>query len=207
MIDKQCEFENELFRRFNEIYKIKEVINKESEFLDYVLDTSTEMQGVELLPELFSGFKQKIMIGPWVHNTGNRKVGELDYGEEADLDDNALMVRWFDSQLKDKDNGIIEEPPVRIFVMGENRWRFENEWPLARTEYVKYYLNSNGGANTLAGDGMLGTKMAKQLPELHGNRTGDEGGYFAYFSTPGLHGQTTAFFNGLIGQSVERYHT
>jgi len=62
IIDKQCEFENELFKRFNELFKIKEIINKESEFLGYVLDTSTEMQGIELMPELFLAFKQKTMI-------------------------------------------------------------------------------------------------------------------------------------------------
>lgn len=62
ILDKQCEFENELFKRFNELFKIKEIINIESEFLDYVLDTSTEMQGIELMPELFLAFKQKIMI-------------------------------------------------------------------------------------------------------------------------------------------------
>ena len=59
IIRQQVKFENELFRRFNELFKIKEIINKESEFLDYVLDTSTEMTGVELLPELFDAFKQQ----------------------------------------------------------------------------------------------------------------------------------------------------
>jgi predicted DNA-binding transcriptional regulator YafY len=62
IIDKQCGFENELFRRFNELFKIKEIIDKESEFLDYVLDTSTEMIGIELLPELFSAFKLKRIV-------------------------------------------------------------------------------------------------------------------------------------------------
>ena len=60
--DKQCEFENELFRRFNELFKIKEIIDKESEFLDYVIDTSTEVDGAKLLPELFSAFKQKRIV-------------------------------------------------------------------------------------------------------------------------------------------------
>src|SRR4030095_7930040 len=48
-----------------------------------------------------------------------------------------------------------DEPPVKIFVMGENQWRFENEWPLARTKYTNYYLQSGGKANTLHGDGVL----------------------------------------------------
>ena len=49
------------------------------------------------------------------------------------------------------------EPPVSIFVMGENRWRSEHEWPLARTHYVRWYFHSGGAANTLDGDGGLST--------------------------------------------------
>jgi putative CocE/NonD family hydrolase len=57
------------------------------------------------------------------------------------------------------DNGVAEEPPVRIFVMGINRWRFENEWPLARTDYQNYYFHSGGNANTREGDGRLETRL------------------------------------------------
>ena len=49
----------------------------------------------------------------------------------------------------------MDEAPVRIFVMGENRWRDEQEWPLARTEYTPWYLHSGGSANSLNGDGAL----------------------------------------------------
>ena len=51
---------------------------------------------------------------------------------------------------------MLEEPPVRLFVMGENRWRDENEWPLARTRYTEMFLHSGGHANSLEGDGRLG---------------------------------------------------
>jgi hypothetical protein len=104
--------------------------------------------------------KQKLLIGPWVHDEGKRKVGELDFGEEAVLDEPELMLRWFDNQLKGIDNGIVEEPPVKIFVMGENKWRFENEWPLARTIYQNYYFHSRGNANTLTGDGFLDMNLS-----------------------------------------------
>jgi len=52
----------------------------------------------------------------------------------------------------------MEEPPVRIFVMGDNVWRDENEWPLARTKYTPYYFHSEGQANTRSGDGVLSTE-------------------------------------------------
>jgi predicted acyl esterase len=54
-------------------------------------------------------------------------------------------VRWYDYWLKDIDTGILDEPPIKMFVMGINKWRFENEWPLARTEWTKFYLQPNGG--------------------------------------------------------------
>ena len=50
---------------------------------------------------------------------------------------------------------MLDEPPARIFVMGENVWREEHEWPLARTQYTDCYLHSGGKANTLNGDGVL----------------------------------------------------
>lgn len=59
-------------------------------------------------------------------------------------------LRWFDYWVKGEDNGIADEPRVKLFVMGENKWRFENEWPLARTQYTKYFLQPGGGLSTTA---------------------------------------------------------
>jgi putative CocE/NonD family hydrolase len=110
--------------------------------------------------------KQRLMIGPWVHSMGRRQVGELDFGEDAVFNSREFRLRWFDSQLRGIDNGMEGEPPVRIFVMGTNRWRYENEWPLARTEYKSYYLHSRGSANTLDGDGLLDTRPpGKEQPD------------------------------------------
>jgi putative CocE/NonD family hydrolase len=65
------------------------------------------------------------------------------------------QLRWFDYWLKGEENGVMDEPPISIFVMGDNRWRTEADWPLARTRYTPYYLHSGGAANTLSGDGTL----------------------------------------------------
>ena len=124
------------------------------------IDNFLKMTSPCITPEIRN--KQKLLIGPWVHDEGKRKVGELDFGEEAVLDEPELMLRWFDNQLKGIDNGIVEEPPVKIFVMGENKWRFENEWPLARTIYQNYYFHSRGNANTLTGDGFLDMNLSKE---------------------------------------------
>ena len=64
-------------------------------------------------------------------------------------------MRWFDYHLKGIRNGLDQEPPVRIFVMGDNVWRDEHEWPLARTRFTPVYLSSGGQANSLRGDGHL----------------------------------------------------
>jgi putative CocE/NonD family hydrolase len=66
-----------------------------------------------------------------------------------------MILDWYDRWLKDGKKKEGGEHPIRIFVMGENAWRDEKEWPLARTLYTEYYLHSEGSANTLEGDGAL----------------------------------------------------
>jgi uncharacterized protein len=104
----------------------------------------------------------KIMIGPWAHAGFAPAVGDLNFGLSASsllldlkIDLTSLQLKWFDYWLKGIDNGIAEEPPVKIFVMGENKWRHEQEWPLQRTVYTPYYFHSNGKANRKDGDGTL----------------------------------------------------
>jgi putative CocE/NonD family hydrolase len=61
----------------------------------------------------------------------------------------------------------MEEAPVRIFVMGDNVWRDEQEWPLARAQDTSYYLHSEGKANSLNGNGSLTTEApAQEQPDV-----------------------------------------
>lgn len=53
---------------------------------------------------------------------------------------NAETLRWYDYWLKGIDTGIMDEPPIRLYVMGADSWRTEREWPLARTRWTRYYL-------------------------------------------------------------------
>jgi hypothetical protein len=107
----------------------------------------------------------RVLMGPWTH--GQRSVsysGEIEFGPTAMLDGNLaeswwdFHVMWYDAWLKGLDNGIKDEPPIRLFIMGggdgrknaEGRmnhggsWRFENEWPLARTKFTNYYFHHDG---------------------------------------------------------------
>ena len=104
---------------------------------------------------------QRLLIGPW----GHAGVGEIDFGPAARLDyDEWLMFRWYDHLLKGVDNGIDREKPVKIFVMGRNIWREEEDWPLARARSTPYYLHSAGRANCLRGDGALSSFAPHQEP-------------------------------------------
>ena len=109
----------------------------------------------------------RLIIGPWTHSEDlNRQVGEIDFGAEAERDFFGLCLEWFDYWLKqDGASPAAEWPPIQLFVMGENRWRSENEWPLARTRYVDYYLHSDGGASTPGGDGVLSTDAPSEEPQ------------------------------------------
>jgi len=108
---------------------------------------------------------QRLLVGPWGHtNNLSTYEGEVDFGPEGLLDRTVLILRWFDWCLKGITNGIEQEGPVRIFVMGANRWRDEQEWPPARTRYVEYYLQSGGQANTSAGDGKLSMEPPDAQP-------------------------------------------
>jgi putative CocE/NonD family hydrolase len=126
---------------------------------------------------------QKLLIGPWTHGQFISQAGELDFGPQATIDLLAVQTRWFDHWLKGIDGGLLDEPPVRLFVMGTNRWRDEQEWPLTRTRYLLYYFHSGGSANTLHGDGTLS-------PERPGAEPVDSYRYDPDDPTPSVGGKT-----------------
>ena len=86
------------------------------------------------------------------------------FGPEARVDSRMLQLRWFDHYLKGIDNGVDREPPVDIFIQGDNKWRKEKEFPLARTKWTDFYIHSAGHANGGAGDGTLDTLPPKAEP-------------------------------------------
>ena len=105
----------------------------------------------------------RLIMGPWIHGGGNIDLsyaGDAEFGPDAPLGYNYFRLRWFDAVLKGRHNGVLDKPPVQIFVMGGGsgrkiagtnkldvggQWRFEQEWPLARAEYTPFYLRPDGG--------------------------------------------------------------
>lgn len=114
------------------------------------------LKNFQQLKQLHSQVPHYLTIGPWNHS-GPRahRVGELDFGAQSDLDTDGELLAWADLILKQRANPLAHRAPVRIFVMGENVWRDEEEWPLRRAVLQNYFLHSNGGAQSVSGDGVL----------------------------------------------------
>jgi len=98
------------------------------------------------------GVPTKLLIGPWAHTAYANPIGERNFGYGAQLafmdlriDFMSLQLRWFDHWLKGIDTGMLDEQPVRIFVMGVDRWRDEPAWPPRRAVQTPWYLRADGG--------------------------------------------------------------
>jgi putative CocE/NonD family hydrolase len=110
--------------------------------------------------------QSKLIIGPWTHGGLMNPIGEMNFGFgssaafiDLQMDFVSMQVRWFDHWLKGIDTGMLNEAPIKLFVMGTNAWRDEQEWPLTRAVKTNYFLHSNGRANTLHGNGYLSTGL------------------------------------------------
>ena len=99
--------------------------------------------------------KTQLLVAIGGHSGWGRTIGELDFGAEAPFDENLAILDWYDYLFKGKQNRFASTNPVKIFVMGDNKWREEKQWPLARTRQTQYVLSSGGHAQTAAGDGVL----------------------------------------------------
>ena len=104
---------------------------------------------------------QRLIVGPWTHarpGPNTTTIGDVDFGPTAGFDSEALVIRWFRHWMGGAPGTPVADwdgPPVRLFVMGENRWRDEQEWPLRRAQLTQFYLHSERGARGLDGDGRL----------------------------------------------------
>ena len=101
---------------------------------------------------------QRLLVVIGGHAGGGRKIGEVDFGPDAEKnDENDVTLAWYDWLFKGVQNSFAAGKPVKIFVMGANQWREEEDWPLARAKATKFYLHSNGAANSAKGSGVLST--------------------------------------------------
>ncbi|HSL00589.1 MAG TPA: CocE/NonD family hydrolase [Rubrobacteraceae bacterium] len=93
----------------------------------------------------------RLLVGPWTHGEFGSTVGDLDFGAGS----SGLFVnyrnsltgahlRWFDATLKGEEEALEETPAVEVFVMGENRWRGYEEWPVPGSSSERWYLHAGG---------------------------------------------------------------
>ena len=121
---------------------------------------NSQVQDFEDITQRSDKKECKLIIGPWCHaetvvmpngyKDGNYRLASI-----------APSIDWYDKHLKGIN--VKETSPVKLFVMGINEWRYENEFPLKRTKYTTYYLSSTTNTN----ENLLST----MLPDKNGNKT------------------------------------
>jgi putative CocE/NonD family hydrolase len=161
--------------------------------------------------------RTRLILGPWTHGVdavGERKAGDRDFGPAAPIDYTATVLRWMDRHLKGIERGV-SEPAVRVFVMGANRWRESETWPIPGTHADTLYLRpppdsaAAGALRARAPDGPEAASRFRSDPAapLSDPFNGDYGShdFRALAGRPGLVVfETTPFTGGyeIVGQIV-----
>jgi len=99
--------------------------------------------------------RTRLILGPWTHGVeavSQGKAGDRDFGGQAGIDYTATVLRWMDRHLKGAATGA-DEPVVRVFVMGADRWRGAEAWPIPGTDPDTLYLQPP--ADSTAAGGLL----------------------------------------------------
>jgi len=113
---------------------------------------------------------QRLLIGPGGHHTidveseEHQRYGDWDFGPESTLSLLDHQRRFIDYWMKDEDNGFSDELPVKVLLMGENRWISLKDWPPPEARVQNWYLKSSGSANWLNGDGQVSLDSAGEIP-------------------------------------------
>ena len=96
-----------------------------------------------------------LIMGPWSHGVprmGRTRVGEREYGPSGDIDYDEVVLRWMDRYVKELDNGVDREKPVRLFVLGSNRWIEADAWPVPGMRPDTIVLTKMSESTTIVSD-------------------------------------------------------
>lgn len=145
---------------------------------------------------------QALFMGPWGHllpynQPTSGGAGDIDFGPQATYPMLEMQRNWFDHFLRDGLTGL-PQARVRIFVMGENTWRDETQWPPETAADVNYYLHSGGRAAEAIDDGAL-------TPEPHRS---DEAGSDSFTYDPADPVPTAGgrFVGGGVANQADNQH-
>ena len=87
--------------------------------------------------------RSHLIMGPWKHGvarTGEQVVGDIDFGPEARIDYDDVVLGFFDEYLRGQRTDLRDEPAIRYFVMGSNAWREAAAWPPEETRPAAWCL-------------------------------------------------------------------
>jgi len=109
--------------------------------------------------------QQHLLMQIGGHAGFRQRIGDVDFGPHA-LENPYVdvVLDWYDYLFRGIHNQFATDKPVKVFVMGVNEYRQEDDWPPPEARYVKYFLHSGGKANSLRGNGSLSTSVPKSEP-------------------------------------------
>lgn len=100
--------------------------------------------------------EQYLLIGPWPHATNTKSViPGVDFGPDEIIDLNGHIMDWLDKVMSGKPERWADRKRCSLFEMGSNTWKEHEDWPPPGTVEKSLYLDSNGNANSMYGDGIL----------------------------------------------------
>lgn len=86
----------------------------------------------------------QLIIGPWTHgNLASDKAGNATFPSAA-VSLEGLVANWMDYWIKGLARPAFMEFPILIYVMGVNRWRYEEQWPPRDSRTAEYFLREHG---------------------------------------------------------------
>jgi hypothetical protein len=107
---------------------------------------------------------QQLLVVVGGHAGNGPKIGDVDFGAVSRIDEDEITLHWYEYLFKNAHNEFASGKPVKVFVMGTNQWRDEDDWPLPNAHNTKYFLHSGGKANSLAGNGSLSITAPTKEP-------------------------------------------
>jgi uncharacterized protein len=107
---------------------------------------------------------QRLLVQIGGHAGFGRRIGDVEFGDEAvKFPSTEVLLAWYDYLFKGVQNEFADVgKPVHVFVMGENTYRQESDWPPPQAKSTRYFLHSGGSANSLRGDGGLSLMPPKK---------------------------------------------
>ncbi len=109
--------------------------------------------------------QQHLLIEIGGHAGFGVRIGDVDFGPHATENVYTdVILDWYDFLFKNIQNEFATDKPVKLFVMGANEYRLEDDWPPPQAQSTKYFLHSSGKANSLRGDGSLSVSPSKSEP-------------------------------------------